>query len=287
MAFTVNGELVTEEALREEERLIRPRLQQEMTDLGPVELEERVRQWARENLIERIVLRQEAQKDAEPVPAEPIDELFTQVRTQTPGQSGVVAPVSDEQLRSELELRFKVERLLGKVTAKMAPPKNKDVSDYYVKNKDEYQQPEMLHAAHIVKNIDENTTEDAARSALEEAQRLLQSGTPFSEVADQHSDCPGRGGDLGFFPRGEMVDEFEKVVFAMKTGEVSDIFRSPFGFHIATLLERKPAGTRPLDEVRGQILQQLTEQKKQRVIEQFLDRLMASAKVEEVDEVRA
>src|SRR5262245_22146284 len=117
MAFTVNGELITEDALREEERLIRPRLQQEMTELSPVELESRVREWARENLIERMVLRQEAVKDPEPVPAESIEELFTQVRTQSPGESGCVAPVSDEQLRSELEIRFKVERLLGKVTA--------------------------------------------------------------------------------------------------------------------------------------------------------------------------
>ncbi|MBI4910129.1 MAG: peptidylprolyl isomerase [Acidobacteria bacterium] len=287
MAFSVNGELVTDEALREEERLIRPRLEQEMSDLPALELAERVRQWARENLIERITLRQEAQKDSEPVPAEAVEELFQQVRTQSPGQSGCVAPVSDEQLRSELEVRFKVERLLGKITAKVAAPKNKDISDYYVKHKDDFEQPEVVHAAHVVKNIDENTTEEEARAAIEDAQKQLQSGTPFAVVADQLSDCPGRGGDLGFFPRGEMVEEFEEIVFAMKPGEMSGIFRSPFGFHIATLMERKPAGTRPLDEVKQQISQQLAEEKRQKAIEQFLDRIMAAARIEEVQEVQA
>ncbi len=287
MAFSVNGELVSTEALREEERLIRPRLEQEMSDLSPLELTERVRTWARENLIERIALRQEAQKDTEPVPPEAVEELFQQVRTQSPGESGCVAPVSDEQLRSELEVRFKVERLLGKLTAKVAAPKNKDISDYYLKNKEEFEQPELVHAAHIVKNIDESNTEEAARAAIEAAQQQLRDGVPFQIVADENSDCPGRGGDLGFFPRGEMVEEFENVVFAMNPGDVSDIFQSPFGFHIATLIERRPAGVRPLDEVKQQIATRLAEEKRQRAIEQFLDRIMASAKIEEVEEVQA
>ncbi len=97
------------------------------------------------------------------------------------------------------------------------------------------------------------------------------------------ADCPGRGGDLGFFPRGQMVEEFEEVVFVMQPGEVSPIFRSPFGFHIAKLYERVPAGTRDLQDVKAQISQTLHEQKRQRAIEQFLDKLMNSAKVEEIE----
>lgn len=281
MAFRVNGELVTDETLREEERIIRPRMLEEMSSEDPIGLEARVRQWARENILERIVLRQEALRDLEPVPQDVVEQRLSEVRTQSPGESGCIAPANDDDLRRELELRFRVERLLAKVSEKVTPPKSKEISEYYKKNREQFQTPEMIHAAHIVKNVDESTNEAAARAAIEEAQSELDAGAAFEELADRVSDCPGRGGDLGFFPRGRMVEEFDEIVFSLDTGKRSGIFRSPFGFHIARVIARKPAGTSGLDEVREQISQLLLEQKRQRAVEQFLDKLMSSAKVEE------
>lgn len=281
MAFRVNGELVTDEALREEERLIRPRMVEEMEGDDPVELEARVRQWARENIIERLVLRQAAMRDEDPVPEDIVNQRLKEIRTQSPGESGCVAPAGDEELRRELETRFRAERLLARVTEKVTAPKNKEISEYYKKNREQFQTPEMIHAAHIVKNVDEFSSEAAARAAIEEAGRELEAGAPFEEVADRVSDCPGNGGDLGFFPRGQMVEEFDEAVFPLEVGRRSGIFRTPFGFHIARVIGRTPAGMRGLDEVREQISQMLLEQKRQRAAEQFLDRLMSSAKVEE------
>ncbi len=283
MALRINGEPVLESVITEEERLIRPRLVEEMAQASPIEVETRVKLWARENIVERTVLRQEALRDTEPIPEGVIENMMSEIREQSPGESGCVFPFGDDKLQQELITRYRVEKLLGKVSAKVAPPKNKDISDYYLKNKEQFATPEAVHAAHIVKNIDENTDEAAARAAIEQAEAELKAGATFEELADKLSDCPGRGGDLGFFPRGQMVEEFEDVVFAMQPGEVSPIFRSPFGFHIAKLYERVPEGTRDLSEVKGQISQTLHEQKRQRAIEQFLDKLMNAAKVEEVE----
>jgi hypothetical protein len=283
MALRINGEPVLDSVIKEEERLIRPRLVEEMAQASPIEVETRVKLWARENIVERTVLRQEALRDTEPIPEGVIENMMAEIREQSPGESGCVFPFGDDKLRQELITRYRVEKLLGKVSAKVAPPKNKDISDYYLKNKEQFATPEAVHAAHIVKNIDENTDEAAARAAIEQVEAELKAGASFEELADRLSDCPGRGGDLGFFPRGQMVEEFEDVVFAMQPGEISPIFRSPFGFHIAKLYERVPAGTRDLSEVKAQISQTLHEQKRQRAIEQFLDKLMNAAKVEEVE----
>lgn len=117
---------------------------------------------------------------------------------------------------------------------------------------------EMVHAAHIVKNIDEHTSEPQAFTAIHAAQQLLQSGRSFADVADHVSDCRGGGGDLGWFPRGTMVEEFERVVFALRPGEVSEIFRSPFGFHITKVIDRS------------------------RSVEEFVDCLRARADIREV-----
>lgn len=282
MALRINGELIDDNAIREEERLIRPRMLEELTDLTPFELEARVKQWARENIIERIALRQEAMKDTEPIPEGVIENMMKEIREQTPGESGCVFPFGDDQLHEELTARHRTEKLLTKITAKVGAPKNKDISDYYVKNKAQFATPEMVHAGHIVKNVDGPDSEASARTAIEQAEAELKAGAVFEELADSMSDCPGRGGDLGFFPRGQMVEEFEEVVFNMQPGQVSPIFQTSFGFHIAKLYELKPEGTRDLQDVKAEISQTLLEQKRQRTIEQFLDKLSASAKVEEV-----
>lgn len=281
MPLLVNGELVEDSVIADEERSIRPRLQEAMTNEPPATVAQRVRDWARENIIERIVLRQAALADPEPVPKEKIEEIFTRVRTESPSQSGCIAPVEDETLRRELEVRFRVDRLMERVTGKVSPPKPKDVSDYFVKHREEFVTAEMVHAAHIVKNVDEKTDEAAARAVMEEAERALSAGGDFAAIADELSDCPGRGGDLGVFPPGQMVEAFDDVVFALQPGQVSKIFRTEFGFHIARVLERRPAGPRSLQEVKDELAERLFQQKREKAVEQFLDRLIAAATVEE------
>ena len=109
-----------------------------------------------------------------------------------------------------------------------------------------------MNAAHIVKHVDETHAEADARAGIEAALAALERGEPFAAVADRYSDCKGNGGDLGSFERGVMVEEFDNVVFAMKPGERSPIFRTPFGFHIAEVRSRQPGGgIADLREVRG------------------------------------
>ncbi len=281
MPLVVNGETIEDAAILDEERSIRPRLLEAMANEPRPVVEQRIKEWARENLIERTVLRQAAFADPEPVPADRLEELFTSVRTESPSQSGVIAPVDDETLRRELELRLRVDRIMERVTATVSAPKPKDVSDYYVKHREQFVSPESIHAAHIVRNVDEKNDEATARAAIEAAQRALAAGADFAQVADEVSDCPGRGGDLGFFAPGHMVEAFDLAVFPLQPGQVSGIFRTEFGFHIAKVFARRPAGPQSLQDVKERIAETLTNQKREKAIEQYLDKLIAAAQVEE------
>lgn len=281
MPWLVNGELVSDAVIREEARNIRPKLMEAMDGEDPAVIEARVKEWARENVIERVLLNQAALADPEPLPEGVVDETLARLKSDTPGQTGCIALGSDDSLRGEIEARLKVDRLLERAAAKVPAPPTKDVAEYYRKNREEFALPETIHARHIVKNVTEEVNEDTARAAIDEAVRALAAGRDFAEVADEMSDCPGRGGDLGWFPRGEMVDEFDDVVFGLAPGETSGVFRSPFGFHVARVEARKPAGVRPMDEVKGEIAGRLWEEKKQKAVEQFLDRLWTKAKIEE------
>jgi parvulin-like peptidyl-prolyl isomerase len=256
MSLIINGEVVSDDVIREEMRVLRPHLQDAMAGTDPLEIEMRLREWSKENVIERVLLRQEARK--QPLP------------------SGCVTPPSDEQLMTQL---------MERIAAGVSPLRPKQALEYYKKHKDRFDAPEMVRVRHIVKNIDENQTEEAALEAIRNAQREL-AGNDFAAVADRYSDCAGNGGDLGYFPRGEMVPEFEDVVFALGAGETSDIFRTPFGLHIARLEDRRPAGIRRFEEVRQDIENQLNAERRQEALERFLDGLRASAEVREVKQAQ-
>ena len=282
MPWSVNGELVDDQTIREEARNIRPQLHQAMEGEDPNVIEARVKEWSRENVIERVLLRQAAAADPEPLNPEEVEQALAQIRERAPGESGVVALGSDESVKREIEVRMRIDRLMARAGAKVSAPATKDIAEYYRKHREEFATPETARARHIVKNVDANTDEAAARTAIDAAKAELETGRDFAELADELSDCPGRGGDLGVFPRGQMVDEFDEVIFALKPGQTSDVFRSPFGFHLAQLLELRPAGVRSMEEVKGGISEVLLQEKRQKAAEQFLDGLWKKARVEEI-----
>jgi parvulin-like peptidyl-prolyl isomerase len=78
-------------------------------------------------------------------------------------------------------------------------------------------------------------TEDEAKARATEAMKKARGGTKFEDVVKEYSDEPGaaqRGGDLGKFRKGQMVPEFQAAVEKMKVGEVSDLVKTPFGYHV-------------------------------------------------------
>ena len=278
MALSINGEIVDDALIRQEAAMLRPRHEELIEGMDPVEREIQIREWSRENVIERILLRQEALKDPTPIPAEEIEAALPE-----PAEEGSAAATEDQ--RRDAETRLRLDRLLSSITAGVKRPKPKDVGDYYKKNKSQFVVEESINAAHIVKNVDESMDDATALAAIQEAERELKAGANFHELADRLSDCAGNGGHLGFFARGQMVDEFEQVVFSMQPGQTSPIFRSVFGYHIARVLDRRPAGYRGLQEVKDVIEETLFRQKQEAAIEAFVDKLRAKADVRDVKQV--
>jgi parvulin-like peptidyl-prolyl isomerase len=274
MAFTVNGELVEDSVIRAEASALRPRYEEVARTMDPIEAEMQLREWSRENVIERVLLRQEAASDPDPIPAEAIEE------TLQAAQGGEA--VRQEELRKDIEIRMRIDRLLEKITGKVAAPKHKELSDYYRKNKEQFRRPALVHAAHIVKNVGEGADEAAALAAIQQTEAELKSGANFEELADHSSDCAGNRGDLGWVPPGQMVQEFEDVIFALKENQVSSIFRTVFGFHIAKVYARKPEGFADFGEVEESIKTALHRQKQERAVENYLDRLRAKAVIQDV-----
>jgi len=137
-----------------------------------------------------------------------------------------------------------------------------DIQRSYNDNIQQYQTPEQIRASHILLKTEGKNEADVKKRA-EAILAQVKGGADFAALAKKESEDDGskaNGGDLGFFGKGRMVPEFEKAAFAMQPGQTSDLVRSQFGFHIIRVIEKKAGETRPLDQVRQQIQDQLSQQ---------------------------
>lgn len=127
----------------------------------------------------------------------------------------------------------------------------------YAQNSAEYSVGEQVRARHILVKTDGGLDLEAARAKAERLLAQVKSGADFAKLARENSDDPGSktsGGDLGFFARGQMVQEFDAAAFAAADGEVvPTLVRTQFGFHIIQTLEHRAASQRPFEEVAAQI----------------------------------
>ncbi len=159
--------------------------------------------------------------------------------------------------------------------------KPEDIKKFYDEHKNEFVKPESVHARHILVKVDQNADEKAKKAVEAKAndiKKKLAGGKDFAELAKEFSDDPGskqKGGDLGFFPKGRMVPEFEKAAFELKVNEVSNPVKSNFGYHIIQVLEKKAQEEMKYEDVSRDIEERLKAQKQEEQIESVSEKLKA------------
>jgi peptidyl-prolyl cis-trans isomerase D len=150
---------------------------------------------------------------------------------------------------------------------------DRDIEQYYGDHRDEFRQEEQACASHILIKVKsspdgEGHTEADARRIAQTLLDRIHAGADFAALAKASSEDVGsaaNGGDLGCFPPGRMVHEFDDVVFNMQPGQVSGLVRTSFGYHIIRLNSLREETTLPLEAVRDRIRQIVTSQKMTRL----------------------
>jgi len=187
-------------------------------------------------------------------------------------------PATATQLRL-LRMNALANAQLGKMTEKLKL-NEADVQKSYEEKKATLERAKARHILIAFKGSaaqqagKKEMTEEEAKAKADEIRAKLVAGADFAAVAKAESDDVGsgaNGGDLGSFARGQMVPEFDKVVFEGKVAEISPAFRTNFGFHIVQVQER---GATPIAEVRAQIEEEL----KQKKLQETIDAMKEAAK---------
>ena len=132
----------------------------------------------------------------------------------------------------------------------------------------------------LLRSVRDGNKEETRRAL--EALRERSCSEDFAALAEEASDCPSaaRGGDLGYFRRGEMVQPFSDAAFSQPVGEVGEVVETPFGLHLIKVLERKDVRALDLAEATPKIRRYLLEQQAARHLEQFVAELRGRAKIE-------
>src|SRR6516165_6606303 len=140
-----------------------------------------------------------------------------------------------------------------------------DVRRAYDDNIDQYSTPEQIRASHILLKT-EGKDDAAVKAKIEDLLKQAKAGADFGELAKKYSEDESNaknGGDLDYFGRGKMVPEFDAVAFTLQPGQISDVVKTQFGYHIIKVTDKKTAVSKSLDEVRDQIKDQLVSQRAQ------------------------
>ncbi|WP_434346517.1 peptidylprolyl isomerase [Myxococcus virescens] len=227
--------------------------------------------------IHRMLLLQEARKHNITVTPEEVDRGVLRLSGDYPAGNfnEVLAQgqLSMAELRSREASRLTIEKLFASHVYSRVAVTEEELRAWYGAHEKDFHEPEQVHAAQIVVK------------GLDEARRLqthLKSGKKFADLARRYSLSADAkvGGDLGFFPRGQMPPAFDEVVFKLGVGQVSDVVSTEYGFHLFRVLERKPARKREFVEVRSLVEGKLLEQKRSQAQETFEQELRQKAQVQ-------
>jgi peptidyl-prolyl cis-trans isomerase D len=143
---------------------------------------------------------------------------------------------------------------------------DQQVQQYYQGHQKDYQVPEEVKVRHILIKVDAGAdpkVDAAAKQKAEDLLKQIKGGADFAALAKANSDDPGskeQGGELGMIQRGVTVPAFEKAAFGLEPGQISDVIKTQFGYHIIKVEEKQTAHLKSLDEVKAQILATLTRQ---------------------------
>jgi peptidyl-prolyl cis-trans isomerase D len=173
-----------------------------------------------------------------------------------------------------------------------------DLQAYYDKQRDQYRIPEQVKVSHILiktplpgpdGKVDEKGVTEAQHRA-EDLLKQIKGGAKFEDIAKKYSEDPGsakQGGSLGMIGRGRTVPEFEKAAFSLPKGQISDLVKSSYGFHIIRVDDKQEAHMKTLDEVKADIEPLLKQQKAQQVAQKQAEALLNQARGQGLDAAAA
>ncbi|MHB8836594.1 MAG: peptidylprolyl isomerase, partial [Candidatus Methylomirabilia bacterium] len=235
----------------------------------------RVRRGVLERLIDReLMLAEAGRRGIRPSPGE-LERALAPTREGMPAKeleaTLTEAGTDRESWRRAAERDLTIEKLQAAVTAPVTVGEQ-EIDAWIARHRDRGEQPDEVRASQLLVR---------SESAAVEARRRIGGAAAFADVAREISLSPDaeRGGDLGYFARGQMPPEFDEVVFSLPRGQLSEVVASPYGFHLFLVTDRRPGRARSDAEIRADVRAALLAGKREAVFRAWLAEARAKARI--------
>ena len=285
----VNGTPITKEAFDNGVNQLIKQKSGKGKELGDLQVAE-IKKEVLDMLIKSELLYQASQKKGIKVEESVVNKELESLKKRFPSEEEFKKALSKDNLSEDaLSIQIKrnlaVQQFIEDSIVKNIKVSDKEIKAYYDEHPDFFIQPEQVKSSHILIKFDPKADESQkakAHKKIVEIQQKLEKGEDFAELAKESSQCPSnaKGGDLGYFRRGQMVKPFEETAFALKPGEVSDIVETRFGYHLIKVFDKKPESTIKLEDAKDKIERYLKQEKVQQKLEVYIEELKAMADIQ-------
>jgi peptidyl-prolyl cis-trans isomerase C len=285
---TVNGSPIPGADFDTELDQLKMRYLQQGRQLGDEEIE-KFKESILGILINRELLYQESQRQGITVDENKVSEQLMSAKKRFPSEAEFKKTMEEMNL-TEADIKFQITRAMAiRDLVEKDITKNINISDeetkaYYDKNPEAFKQTEEVKASHILIKVDADadaSKKAMAREKIEKVQAKLKNGEDFSTLAKEYSEGPSnvKGGDLGYFKRGQMVKPFEETAFNLQPNEISGVVETQFGYHLIKIYDKKPEGTITYKDAKDKISQYLKQEKGKAEIRKYIDKLKEKAEI--------
>ncbi|MBW1674691.1 MAG: peptidylprolyl isomerase [Deltaproteobacteria bacterium] len=285
----VNGLVITQEDFDRE----MSRVQRQLLNMGKPLIDSqipKIKKEVLENLIDFELLYQETQRKGIKIDEAITNEQVMTLKKRFPSEAEfksalTKANLSEVAIKNQIARGLAIKQLIGTYVTKKATVSGEEIKVFYESHPDLFKKPEQVRASHILIKVDPQADEvkrAEAQKKIKEIQQKLQKGEDFATLAKALSEGPSKpkGGDLGYFSRGRMVKSFEEAAFALRPNEVSDIVETKFGYHLIKVIEKRPEAITAFKDAKDKLGQYLKQQKVQKEVSIYVDKLKEKAKVE-------
>ncbi|MCW1925131.1 peptidyl-prolyl cis-trans isomerase [Luteolibacter arcticus] len=277
----VNGEPIDPTLI--EDTFIRLKAEAEMaSEVSCCERDGEFRERAEEEVIDGILLAQEAERR---VPEPPADETRTAFEDtlrewRRHGASWDLLDAQRESLRAETISRLRMERFTGGLWKELPELGYEDLRNWYGENLTRFRTPAAANVLHLVRFPESPDPWDDYAAMLDFRRRALE-GEDFATLATAHTQKKGGETDLGWIEQQRLLNPFEAMLFSLHEGEVSPVFHYEQAYHLVKVTEARAASVQPFEEVADSIREEVERERRLQVLKDLAAKLRATAVIEQ------
>ncbi len=287
MALIINHETIDDGVIDGEFRQIKGHFERTL-QVACCERDPEFRAMAKDNITSRALLQHEALRRFPEVGDSEIQERLSKLIEAAGGEDKFYAniglPYKDEDaVRGNVASGVRLDKTLAQVYAPEPVPDEIALREYYESNKNIFLTDEQVRASHISMNLGSAQSRVEVYTRMRELREKALNGADFDSLGAEHNSNKEMSSDLGWFKRGEFMEEFEAIAFSMSLGEISPVFFTQLGYHICKLTGHKPAVPKPYDEVKEEVKLRLLETHRDKKFHEFVDELKKTATIQDTD----